>query len=443
MHDRRVFPPADRTAISIGDDRSSETAAVTRHDDESNVELKRVVSFPWLLLFGLGSTVGAGIYILIGAVAGRAGAQAPWAFLIASIVAAFTALSMSELSARFPKAGGAVVYVQNGLRLRAIALAVAVGTISAGTISAAAVSRGFAAYLSDLVQVPDELILTAVVVGVGAIAAWGVKESIVAAGVITLIEVGGILAVLVAGGIHLATDDAAAVPSGAESGAWTTATLPVFSTVVLCFYAFLGFEDMVNVAEEVKDPSRTMPRAILATLGISTALYVLLAAVSVRVVPPEELGQAAAPLSLVFERSGGPSELLSLIALVAMLNGALVQVIMASRVLFSIARDGSLPKWVAIVHPRTRTPIAATLVITTGVGFFVALLPIERLAAMTASVALSVFAVVNLSLVAIHWRESADREASAFRVHRGIPICGAVVSLVFLGIELWTSMVTS
>lgn len=403
---------------------------------ETTPGLRRVVTFPGLLLYGLGSTVGAGIYILTGVVAGRAGLWAPLAFALAGLVAAFTARSFAELSARFPRAGGALVYVQEGFGRRWFALFVGLATASAGAISAATVSLGFVAYLSEIVRVPGPLALSVVVLAVGGIAAWGVKESVAAAGFVTLVEIGGLVAVLAFGGVHIAT-----APTGSyegllraapEVGEWTL----ILQSVVLCFYAFLGFEDIVNVAEEVRDAPRVMPRAILWTLGISTALNVAVAAVAILVVPPDVLGEADAPLALVLERSGGHAELISLVALVAMLNGSLVQVVMASRILMSLAREGSLPAWFGRIHPRTGTPLHATAFVSAIVGALAAALPMERLAAATASVALLVFVLVNLSLVAVLLRERRAGTAGARRMSIVIPVIGASASTLFLVLEL-------
>ena len=398
--------------------------------------LRRVLTFPWLLLYGLGSTVGAGIYILTGVVAGRAGAWAPIAFAIASLLAVFTAQSFAELSSRFPRAGGALVYVQEGLGIRSIAVVVGLATATAGTISAATVSLGFVAYLAEIVPVPPGLALAIVVVGVGALAAWGVKESVVAAGFVTLVEIGGLVAVLTFGAVYLATEPAVAVGplfgAGPSASDWPL----ILQSVVLCFYAFLGFEDIVNVAEEVCDAPRVMPRAILWTLAISTALYFVVTAVAVLVVPPEELGASEAPLALVFERAGGPAVAISIVALVAMLNGALVQIVMASRILMSLSRDGTLPAWLGRIHSRTGTPLAATILVASGVAVLAAALPMARLAAATASVALSVFVLVNVSLVAVLRNERRADPAAAQGIPMAIPVIGAVASVVFLVVEM-------
>jgi len=397
--------------------------------------LRRVLTLPWLILYGLGSTVGAGIYVLTGAVAGRAGMQTPLAFLLAALLALFSALSFAELSARFPRAGGALVYVREGIGWSWLAVLVGLLTTLAGMISAATVSLGFVGYFAQLWALPTLVILTFVVGSVGALAAWGVRESVLVAGLITLVEVGGLLAILVYGAGHLADLPVRAgeLFSVDLSGSGWVA---LASSAVLCFYAFLGFEDIVNVAEEVRDVRRAMPRAILWTLALSTALYVSVTAVAVLVVPPAELATSDAPLALVFARSGGSPELLALIALAAMLNGALVQIVMASRILYSLSREGPLPSWLGGVHPWTRTPLFATFGVTLGVGLLASAFPLESLAAATAAVALAVFSLVNTSLLIILLRE----RRSAHEDRRGLPLWipsfGALASLGFLMLEL-------
>jgi amino acid transporter len=401
----------------------------------SEAALRRVLTFPWLLLYGLGSTVGAGIYILIGVVAGRAGGWAPVAFVVAALLAVFTAQSFAALSARFPHAGGALVYVYQGFGRRWLSVVVGLSTATAGLVSAAAVSLGFVAYLAALISVPGGLALAAVVVGVGAIAAWGIKESIVAAGIVTLAEIGGLVAVLIAGAAHLASGPAVDVVALLPTSPGQIPVVAILHSAVLCFYAFLGFEDIVNVAEEVRDVRRVMPRAILWTLGISALLYLVVAAVSVLVVPPDELGRADAPLALVFERSGGSAPLLAAVALVAMLNGALVQMVMVSRILYSLARDGVLPGWLARVDPRTGTPLLATGLVTLGVWGLASLLPIEQLAAATASVALFVFVLVNASLLRLLLAERRRGAEPVSGRSLAVPALGALASLAFLAIE--------
>lgn len=418
--------------------RSSPAGAVDAQSGTSDrTRLRRVVTLPWLVLYGLGSTVGAGIYVLTGAVAGRAGFHAPLAFLVAAALALFTALSFAEFSARFPRAGGALVYVKEALGSSALSVAVGLMTMSAGVISAATVSLGFVYYLGEIWAIPNVFALVVMVGSLGAIAAGGVRESVMAAGALTLIEVAGLVAIVAFGGAHLLShpvDWSAAITTDVDAAS----LVPIGSAAVLCFYAFLGFEDIVNVAEEVREVRRAMPRAILWTLGLSALLYFAVMSVAVLVVPPEELARAEAPLALVFARSGGNASLLALIALAAMVNGALVQIVMASRILFSLSREGPLPALLGRVHATTRTPVAATLVVTLGVGLLAAAFPLESLAAATANIALLVFALVNVSLAVLLRRErlqDGNGDPGGHRPAIWVPAVGAAASIGFLALD--------
>jgi amino acid transporter len=381
------------------------------------------------VLYGLGTTIGAGIYALTGVVAGRAGMGAPLAFALASLLALFTALSFAELSSRFPRAGGEAVYVREGLRGRRLSTLVGILVVFAGVVSAATVSVGVVGYLGEFVSVPRLWAIGVAVLLIGGVAAWGIRESIVLAGLLTLVEIGGLLAVVGYGVEHLTALPARVgemLPS--DVGAWRA----VGGAAVLAFYAFLGFEDMVNVAEEVREVRRTMPRAILLTLLVTTVLYALVTTVAVLVVPPEELAASDAPLSLVFARSGGPAAALGVIAIFALLNGALVQVVKASRVLFGLADQGSLPARLARVHSRTRTPLLATM-LATGATLLLALaFPLAVLAETTSAITLAVFTLTNLSLVLVKRRGPAPAGATTFPIW--VPGVGFVVSLGFMAL---------
>lgn len=394
--------------------------------------LERALSLPLLILYGLGTTVGAGIYALIGEVIGAAGMGAPVAFLAAAAMAALTALSFCELSARLPKAGGEAVYVKAGLHSPGLATAVGLLIALAACVSAATVSRGFAGYLSELAPVTPGVAIVALTLLLGSLAAWGIREAAWAAAIMTLVEVGGLLVVVFAGSASLAE-----LPSRLPEllppprpEAW----LGVGSASLLCFYAFLGFEDMVNVAEEVEDVKRVLPRAILATLACTVVLYLALTLVAVLSVAPGELAGSEAPLADLYHRLTGRSTLwISLVGVLAMTNGALVQVIKASRLLYGLAAEGQLPHALARIHPRRRTPIAATAAVT-GLACVLALsLPIGPLAQATASITLAVFALANLALCFLKRRES---EPTGVRtVPFAIPVAGFVVSSSFLLFE--------
>jgi amino acid transporter len=292
----------------------------------ADVELKRSLSLPLITYYGLGTIIGAGIYVLIGEVAGKAGIYAPFAFLLAAIVAAFSAFSYAELSARFPLSAGEAVYVKQAFDRRWLTIATGWSVVLIGTVSAATLANGFIGYLGLFVRLPDWLAISLLVVGLGLLAAWGISQSVWVATVITVLELLGLLIVL-----FVARDALTALPQR-----WLELIPPptpeVWSGIALggflAFYAFIGFEDMVNVAEEVKNPRRNLPLAIILALCVSTVLYMLVALTAVLALPIETLSQSTAPLATVIEyhNQGSPVSI-GLISLVAVINGALIQII--------------------------------------------------------------------------------------------------------------------
>ncbi|MBW2240677.1 MAG: amino acid permease [Deltaproteobacteria bacterium] len=392
-------------------------------------QLRRRVSFPLLVLYGLGTTVGAGVYALIGEVAGLAGLWAPAAFGLASLLACATALAFAELSSRHPKAAGEAEYVRQAFSWPALARAVGLAVVLAGIVSAAAVANGFAGYLGALVPTPPLLAITLLIVALAGIAVAGVRESLWVAGGITVLEVGGLLAVVAA--VNLA--DASPPISAASTSAVPIAG--IVSAATLAFYAFLGFEDMVNVAEEVKDVRRTLPRAILWTLALTAALYMAVAFAAVGSVSPADLAASDAPLALVYERAVGrePIELVTIGAL-AMINGALIQIVMASRVLYGLAERGLLPAALGRISARTGTPWIATCAVAAVVWLLAVAFPLAGLARVTALLALGVFGVVHASLFVLHRREPAPAEV--FHCPRWVPPVGASCSLVLIVLEI-------
>jgi len=303
--------------------------------------LKRSLSLTMLLLYGLGTTVGAGIYALLGKIAGVAGYLAPFSFLVAALMAAFTALTFAELSRRFPRAAGEAIYVREGFRSVHLSTVTGLLVTCAGLVSAAAMINGFVGYLHEFIQVERSIAIVSVTAILGLVAAWGVGESVLIASLITIVELGGLLLVILVsltGDADFAISWSKLVPS-LDNLHWGG----VFAGAILAFYAFLGFEDMVNVAEEVKDVERNMPVAILLTLGIVTLLYVALMVVAVFALPPAELAASEAPLAYLYQRyTGGNATTISLIGLFAIINGALIQVIMAARVLYGLSSMGQL-----------------------------------------------------------------------------------------------------
>jgi len=265
--------------------------------------LQRRLSLPLLVLYGIGITIGAGIYVLIGAVAGHAGTYAPWSFVLAAVVMALTVGSYAELTTRFPVSAGEAAYVRAAFASRAASTLTGLLTILIGVVASAAVALGAAGYIQQFVALPQGAIVAVVLAALGLVAAWGILESVLLASLFTLIEAGGLLVIIVAGWqaqVPLAT--ALAVPPldiGTLSG--------IGYASLLAFFAFIGFEDLANVVEEAKVPQRDIPRAMVLTLVISTVLYVAVAAIAVSAVPVAELAASPAPLSLVFRTLAGVS----------------------------------------------------------------------------------------------------------------------------------------
>ncbi len=359
--------------------------------------LRRRLNLPLLVLYGTGITIGAGIYVLIGAVAEHAGRYAPWSFLLAALVMALTVASYAELATRYPVSAGEAAYVRAAFQSRPLSTATGLLTILIGVVSSAAVTLGAAGYIEQLVDLPQGLVVIIVVVALAAVAAWGILESVLLASLFTLIEVGGLVAVVVAG-LHSGVPMPILPPEPAPLSGIAFASL-------LAFFAFIGFEDLANVVEEAKTPHRDIPRAMVLTLIISTALYVGVAVIAVNAVSVERLAASPAPLSLVFrELAGANPATISLIAIVATLNTILAQMTMAARVIYGMARQGDLPGFAGRVHQRTATPLAATTMIAAAVIVLALLFPLERLAEWTSVATLIVFALVNLSLLHIRRR---------------------------------------
>ncbi|TNE58048.1 MAG: amino acid permease [Alphaproteobacteria bacterium] len=392
----------------------------------SQPQLNRTLSLPMVVLYGLGTIVGAGVYALIGEIAATAGIYAPLSFVLASLLAVFSAVSLAELSSRYPKSAGEAVYVLNGFGSKGLSSLVGLFVILSGIVSAATVLNGFVGYLQDLLPVGRGAAIVGIGVVIGAIAAIGIGASVGIAAMITVIEVGA-LCVIIFFGLASLPELPRMISTEAEPLSMALA-FGVVSATVPAFYAFIGFEDMVNVAEEVKNPRHNLPRAIFITMGLTALIYILIAVIAVAAVPLETLAHHGAPLTLVYEQASGRSgSWISGVGIFAMLNGALVQVIMAARVFYGLAQQGSLPKVIGRVHPRTKTPVIATA-LASGTVVVIALIgSLSTLARVTSVIILIVFTLVNLALLRIKAMDPAPTNG-ARTYSRFWPICGAAAS---------------
>lgn len=379
--------------------------------------------------------VGAGFYALLGRVAHHAGMHTPIAFLLAAGVAFVSALSFSELTARFPVSAGEPRYVHEAFNRKWFSVLIGWAVIATGIVSAATLARAFVGFMQDLVNIPTMIGIVVFVIVLTLIAIRGILESVWLTALITVIEVGGLIWVLAANGKFLGQ-----LPSrwieltpDASWGTWSGISIAAF----LAFYAFVGFEDMVNEAEEVQNPRANLPRGILWALAITTMLYVLISLAAVLAYPPQELANSRTPLALLVSKQGEVARtIMTYVSLLAGVNGSLVQLIMGSRVAYGMSNQGLGPRVLAAVHPRYQTPIVATLLMSGFILVFALWLPLEALARLTSSLMLINFAIVNASLIRIKLK-SRDQPEGVTTYPIWVPVLGCCLCLMFLGIQMF------
>lgn len=396
--------------------------------------LVRSLTLTHAVLYGLGVTIGAGIYVLVGLAAARSGMHAPLAFVLAALVMAFSAASFAELGTRMPVSASEAAYVQAAFELDWLSLAVGLLVVITAIVSAATISVGSAGYVAVFVPMPAPWIISGVVITMGIVACLATIQSVTFAGLMTIIEVGGLALIIIAGAGHadVITRLPEIWPSTGDAKAWAG----VGGTALIAVFAFIGFEHLVNVAEEMKEPNRTLPRALFLTLGLTALIYGLVVWVAVTAVPPDELARSTAPLALVFERlTGLPLVIMSAIAVVATVNGIIVHMIMIARVIYGLADQGSLPKVLARLNPVTHTPVLATAIGVTSILVLALAVPLAGLAHLTAGFTLVLFAIVNFALIRIKSRNQAP-PAGAFICPRWVPFAGLASSVLLLAVDL-------
>lgn len=393
---------------------------------QSGPSLNRSISLPMLTLYGLGTIIGAGIYVLVGEIAGHAGIYAPLAFLVAAVVAAFTGVTYGELAARLPFSAGEAVYVNAAFHRKWLSAITGWAVVLTGVVSAAALVNGFSGYLLVFVELPEWWIVATLTVVLGGIAAWGIKQSAWSAAIITVLSVLGLVWVLVVAfsSIEFSKTDLDDIVPPLTGAAWSG----IFIGGFLAFYAFVGFEDMVNVAEEVHHPERTIPYAIFIAIGLSTLLYTLVAFAAVFTLPIDQLQDSRAPLVDMMATQGtGAEKGIAILSLLSVVNGALVQIIMAARVLYGMARHDMAPSRLGHVSPTTRTPVLATGVTVLVVLAFALWLPIGTLAQITSLIVLLVFAVMHLVLLRL--KISNPRPDGVRVISKAWPAIGLLLTL--------------
>jgi basic amino acid/polyamine antiporter, APA family len=392
---------------------------------EDGTPLKRAISKPLLVLFVTGDILGAGIYAVAGEIAGEVGG-AIWApILLAFALATLTAMSYSELVTKYPQAAGAALYVHKAFSLPFLTFIVAVAVMASGISSASTSALAFGGqYLSAFVSFPQALAAIAFLLVLALINYRGISESVKVNLGLTLIETCGLLIVIVIGALALA-GGSGNISRVLEFKAGSTVPLALLSGAVLAFFSFVGFEDSVNVAEETQNPRRIFPFALFTGLTIALVFYLLVVLTAAIVLPSRQLVASSAPL-LEVVRVGAPafpSNAFAFIALLAVTNTALINLIMASRLLYGLSNQGIVPAVFGRVHAQRRTPWVAIIVVT---GVAIALVStgsIGALASTTVLLLLLVFTLVNMSVLVLR-RDRID--AQHFRAPTMVPVLGAI-----------------
>lgn len=396
--------------------------------------LKKTLSLTHAVLYGLGVTIGAGIYVLVGIAAGRSGMHAPLAFIAAALVMSFSAASFAELGTRMPVSASEAAYTEAAFKRKWFSLLVGLLVVLTAVISAATISAGSAGYIAVFVDLPGPWIITGVILVMGAIACLATAQSVTFAGVMTVVEISGLVLIIVAGlgaGPGVVTRLPEMVPAFSDAAMW----IGLSGTTLIAVFAFIGFEHLVNIAEELKDPRQTLPRALFLTLGITAVIYALIVWIAVVAVPPQELAQSSAPLALVFERlTGVPLATMSAIAIVATLNGIIVHLIMIARVLYGLADQGNLPRQIARLNSMTGTPLVATAIGVSAVLLFALAVPLAGLADLTARLTLAIFAIINVALITIKIREKSPPK-NVFVCPHWVPVAGLISSVALLVLD--------
>ena len=363
-------------------------------------ELKRGMGLFQLTMYGVGLILGAGIYVLIGEAVGFAGDSVWIAFVLGSIAALFAGLSYAELSSLFPKAAAEYVFIKNAFKNNFFAFVIGWLTAITSIITAATVALGFGGYFAEFFKVP--IIISAIgLLGILSLVNFiGIRESAWTNTIFTIIEAGGLILIIIIGFTVLNPEPV----NYTDSPSGFTGIAIAF---VLIFFAFIGFEDMANVAEEVKNPRKTLPRAIILSVLISGILYILVSLAVVRVVNWEELATSSAPMAMVAERGLGSEAhiILSSIALFAITNTVLITLIAGSRIFYGMAREKVFPSILEKIHFKTKTPWVAVLVILiTSIGFtFIG--DIVIVANITVFAIVVTFASVNMAVIVLRYTE--------------------------------------
>lgn len=408
-------------------------------------ELKRQMGLFQLTMYGTGLILGAGIYVLIGEAAGFAGDSVWIAFVLGSIVALFAGFSYAELSSIFPKAAAEYIFIKNAFKNNFFAFLIGWLTAITSIITAATVALGFGGYFAEFVNIPIIISAIGLLVILSIVNFIGIRESAWTNTIFTIIEASGLILIIVIGFTFASPEPVNYIES-------PTGFSGIVIAFVLIFFAFIGFEDMANIAEEVKKPKKTLPRAIILSVIISGILYILVSLSVVRVVNWEELASSAAPIALVAERGLGSEAhiLLLSIALFAITNTVLITLVAGSRIFYGMAKEKVFPSILEKIHFKTKTPWIAVILILIISILFTLVGDIVIVANITVFAIVITFAAVNLAVIVLRYTEPDIERKFKVPVNIGkfpiLPLFGLGISvymafqfeieIVFVGITI-------
>jgi APA family basic amino acid/polyamine antiporter len=385
--------------------------------------LNKTLGLPMLIFYGTGMILGAGIYSIIGKAAAQTGGTLWIGFALAGFSAFLTALSYAELSTMFPKAGAEFVFLREAFdKKKWIGSTAGIAMAFSGAATATTVALSFAEYFNQFLETPEVLIALAVLLTFTAVAIIGIRTSGWVTVISTLIEVGGLIFIIYLG-------------FTSEKFGQSLETIPHLGTLsgsALIIFSFFGFENIVNLAEETKEPERDLPRAILISVVIATILYILVSISALSLLPADELAKSPAPLMSVAQViSERYARILGAVALFSTANTALISLIGASRILYSMGEEKVLPEATAKVLPKRKTPWIASIVVLVAAALLIPLGKLETVAGISSLTTMFAFLLVNIALITLRYSHSENKRA--FKVPLSIgkfPLIPAIAGLI-------------
>lgn len=388
-----------------------------------------------LTLYGLGNILGAGIYVLIGEVAKESGDGILWSFVGAGVVASFTALTYGAMASEYPVSAGAALYTERAFASQKWSTIIGLAMALTAIVSASALLNGFNNYFQSLLStlevgftVPSPVVILGLLFIMSVFALRGIGDSTKLAVLLTLIETSGLLLIIAFAFIY--GSPAKAVQTSFSS-LTSVSPLAIILGAFVAFYAFIGFEDMVNVAEEVKEPKKQMKKGMLSALFIAIFLYFLTVIAALAVLPSSELAQSEAPLATVWQTVTNTSfPLITLIGIIAISNGALIGIITASRIIYGLAREGWITKSLAQVSTKSKTPLQATYLVIAVIAVTALLLPLGTLAQITSFILLVVFTIVQVAAIQLK-KQNKLKHLSYY-----VPILGLLTNIGVITLQI-------